>query len=260
MLLRALAATRDLVEPGLREAVATLRDEISRISAYHFGWSDADGGPAPGTGGRMVRQALVLWTAKAVGAAPGPAVPAAVAVELVHGGSLLHDDIIDGDAVRRGRPTVRAAFGLPAAPLAGDALFSLSMKVLTGLSAPVAVLAVSRLADTIQDLVRGEYSDAVFEGRRDVTMGECLEMSSAKTAALLATSCALGALVGGADRARTEALAGFGAHLGMAFQFVDDLLGIWGDPAVTGKPVDADLSSRKMTAPVVAAFLTDRDR
>jgi geranylgeranyl diphosphate synthase type I len=201
-----------------------------------------------------VRAALVLGCAEAVGGVVGGAVPAAVAAELVHNASLLHDDIIDGDTTRRNRPAAWTVFGVPAAILAGDALFFLAVQVLADQPPQSGGEAILRLTATVQRLIDGEHADTAFETRSKVSLHECLAMAVAKTGALVECACTLGAIYGGATVGQTHALGQFGLHLGIAFQLVDDLLGIWGDPDVTGKPAASDLINRKKTVPVVMAL------
>ncbi|MET8157532.1 family 2 encapsulin nanocompartment cargo protein polyprenyl transferase [Sphaerisporangium sp. NPDC005289] len=249
-----LAWSRELTGPPLRSAVESLPPSMRRIAAYHFGWLDEQGRPASGNAGKAVRPALVLLAAEAAGGSAASAVPAAVAVELVHNFSLLHDDVMDGDATRRHRPTAWSVFGVSGAILAGDALLTLAFEVLQAGGGPVADEATRILGAAVLDLVEGQSADTSFETRDEVTLAECVSMAEGKTAALLAASCALGALSGDGGREVIEALRAFGSRLGLAFQMVDDLLGIWGDPSVTGKPVFSDLRNRKKSLPVVAAL------
>ncbi|GAB2782918.1 family 2 encapsulin nanocompartment cargo protein polyprenyl transferase [Amycolatopsis magusensis] len=243
-----LAWSRTSVEPALRAAVDTLPGSLRRIAGYHFGWLDERGKPGDGDGGKALRPALVLLCAEAMGG--GDAIPAAVAVELVHNFSLLHDDVMDGDTTRRHRATAWHVFGTGAAILTGDALLTLAMDVLADSGQP----SLRVLSAAVQDLVEGQIADLSFEQRMDVTVPECVRMAEGKTGALLGASCALGALAAGAETERAGELRLFGDQLGLAFQFIDDLLGIWGDPSVTGKPVHNDLRSRKKSLPVVSAL------
>ncbi|WP_327167703.1 polyprenyl synthetase family protein [Streptomyces subrutilus] len=224
------------------------------MAGYHFGWWDRHGVPAPGASGKALRPALVLLACQGVGGRAEQALEAATAVELVHNMSLLHDDVIDGDALRRHRPAVWSVFGIPAAILTGDAMLSLAGRVLSEAPGPVGAAGPGWLDDAVQQLVEGEFADTAAEGRHDVTLAESTALAEAKTGSLIALSCALGALAGGADPARTAHLRRFGHHAGAAFQLVDDILGIWGDPRVTGKPHLSDLRSRKKSLPVVAAL------
>lgn len=244
----ALAWGRELVEPALREAVGTLDDPMGHIAGYHFGWWDAEGRPST-SGGKALRPTLALLAAEAVGGRAEEAIPAAVAVELVHNFSLLHDDVMDGDATRRHRPTAWHEFGTGSAVLTGDALLALAIEVLTVSGGPTRVLTTAVL-----DLLKGQNADVAFTNRSDVGLAECVAMAVGKTGSLMRCACALGATAGGASPDRTAHLGLFGEHLGLAFQHMDDLLGIWGDPALTGKPVHSDLASRKRSLPVVAAL------
>jgi geranylgeranyl diphosphate synthase type I len=245
---------RDVVGAALRAEVERMPASMRRIARYHFGWTDRHGAPDTGRPGKAVRPALVVLAAKAVGGRPETAVPAAVAVELVHNFSLLHDDVMDRDLVRRHRPTAWTVFGESPALLAGDALLALAPLALSTGPAATAATAARWLAEAVLDLCEGQHADLAFESRADVELEECVRMAAGKTGSLLGLSCALGALVGGATPERSRLLRAFGHHLGLAYQLVDDLLAVWGDPAVTGKPVGADLVSRKKSLLAVAAL------
>ncbi|SDK22180.1 geranylgeranyl diphosphate synthase, type I [Actinopolyspora mzabensis] len=254
---QALTVARRSVEPALRSAVDTLPEDMRRIARYQFGWTDEHGRPSDASGGKALRPALVLLAAESVGGSADAALPAAVSVELVHNFSLLHDDLIDTDDTRRHRPTAWTVFGSDAAILAGDALLSLASGVLADSGNPAALSGVRLLNTTVQELIQGQATDLAFEQRGDVDVAECQRMAEAKTATLLATACELGALFAGAEPRRVEQLRHFGHALGLAFQHVDDLLGIWGDPDTTGKPAYSDLRARKKTLPVVFALNSD---
>ncbi|MGW1616583.1 polyprenyl synthetase family protein [Streptomyces sp. NPDC002285] len=251
---------RTLCTPRLREAVGRLAAPMDTIGAYHFGWIDRDGRPAAGGGGKAVRPALAVLSAQAVGAAPEAGAAGGVAVELVHNFSLLHDDIMDGDETRRDRPTAWTVFGPAQAILTGDALCVLATEVL--LEAPDhsavrdvdAARAVRRLTAATRRMIDGQARDISFEDHDRVTVEECLEMEGNKTGGLLACASSVGAVLAGADDAVAGALERYGHHVGLAFQAVDDLLGIWGDPRVTGKPRWGDLRRRKKSLPVSAAL------
>ncbi|MFD0688821.1 polyprenyl synthetase family protein [Actinomadura fibrosa] len=245
---------RELVDGALRAAVGRLDPHNYRVAAYHLGWADAEGHPRAAPAGKALRPALALLSARAAGASPESGLPGAVAVELTHAFSLLHDDIMDGDRTRRHRPAAWTVFGEPAAILAGDALLSLAGEVLLEAPGAGSARAARALAAATRRLIAGQSLDLEFESRHQITLEECQDMAAGKTAALLACSCAIGAMLEGAPEALSGALESFGADLGAAFQLVDDLLGIWGDPATTGKPALSDLRSRKMSLPVVAAL------
>lgn len=246
-----LDRARDVVDPELRRAVDSLPGAMRRIARYHFGWEHADGTPAIGNAGKAIRPALVLTAVRALGGREAVAVGAAAAVELVHNFTLLHDDVMDRDATRRHRPTVWTVFGDADAILAGDALQALALGMLAEDRHPAAAAAAARLAACVVELCAGQHDDTAME-RSDpdeVTLGEVLDMAEAKTGALLGCACAVGALYAGADDEDVEALDAFGREAGLAFQLIDDVIGIWGDPGRTGKPAGADLMARKSRCP-----------
>src|SRR6201994_773566 len=249
-----VAVARDLVGPATEAAISRLSPRVRRVAAYHYGLADAQGNPVQVGNGKALRPALALLSARAAGAAPERGVPAAVAVELVHNFSLLHDDIMDGDTERRHRPTAWTVHGVGAAILAGDALLALANDMLLEDMAPQGVWAARCLSVAVQRLIAGQGADLAFEKRDDVTLAECEQMAGDKTAALMSCACSIGAIHAGAAPSLAMGLAGFGAHIGQAFQLTDDLLGIWGAPEVTGKPVQSDLRARKKSLPVVAAL------
>lgn len=262
-----LDGVRTLIQPVMRGAVEELPSAMRQIAGYHFGWCDRDGKPVADqqATGKTLRPALVFLAAEAVtgtrpvAEADAATVSAGVAVELVHNFSLIHDDVMDRDAMRRHRETVWKVFGIPAAILAGDALLALATQILVGTSTEVTPTAVTMLSDAVQQLIEGQAADLSFETRGDVGMAECVAMASGKTGALMACACALGALLNGAGGEQVRQLRSFGMHLGLAFQLADDLLGVWGDPATTGKPAHNDLWTRKKSLPVVAALNSGTD-
>ncbi|MEV4760517.1 polyprenyl synthetase family protein [Micromonospora sp. NPDC049559] len=249
-----LTEVDELVRAEIRAALDRV-DERTRLTAgYQLGYWDADGTPTARGGGKGLRPALVLLSARAAGSTVRAGLPGAAAVELVHNFSLLHDDVIDGDAERRHRPTAWAAFGVGPAILAGDALLSLAGEVLVEAAELDGASGLRHLHAATRRLIAGQAADIAFESRTEVTLDECLAMAADKTAALLSCSATLGAVLCGAPPGLVDGLAAYGERLGLAFQLVDDLLGIWGEPAVTGKPVLSDLRARKKSVPVVRAL------
>ena len=249
-----VGTARELVLPALVDAVGGLDAASRKVVSYHLGWTDQDGREIASGGGKTLRPALAVLCAQAVRADPAVAVPGAAAVELVHNFSLLHDDVMDGDTERRRRPTVWWLYGVPTAILAGDALLTLAVDVVEHAGNHEATSCVT---GAVRELITGQNADVDFEHRDDVGLAECLDMANGKTGALMDCACRLGPVLAGAPGEISGLLGDFGRHLGMAFQLVDDLLGIWGDPAVTGKPVLSDLRARKKTVPVVAAINSD---
>jgi geranylgeranyl diphosphate synthase, type I len=249
-----LDRSRQAVHPAMVEAVDRLAPELRRLAGYHLGWSDLDGNPVIGQGGKGIRPALALLSAEAVWAEAAVGVPGAVAVELVHNFSLIHDDIIDRDRERHHRPTVWSVAGEGRAIIVGDALATLAHQVLLETGTAGATAAAAQLAEATAAMIAGQADDIAFETRPRVRVEECVAMSAAKTGALLGAAASIGAVLAGAAPATVGALEDYGRQLGLAFQAVDDLLGIWGDSARTGKPAGSDLRQRKRSMPVVAAL------
>ena len=249
-----LTWSRTVVDAGLRDAVAKLPASARQVASYHFGWQDSEGKPTRGDAGKCLRPALALLSAQAAGGDPEAAIPAAIAVELVHNFSLLHDNVMDRDQMRRHRPAAWTVFGAADAILAGDALLALAFGCLAEDGAVPIAEGVRRLSQCVAELSHGQSLDLSFEQRDHIEMDECLAMAAAKTGVLFGCACSLGALAGGATAAQVQALNDFGTRLGLAFQLADDLLGIWGDPNSTGKPAHSDLTSRKKSLPVTKAL------
>jgi geranylgeranyl diphosphate synthase type I len=262
-----LDRARELVVPALRAAIDRLSPDLRPIAEYHLGWSDATGRPSGGNGGKGVRPALAVLSAEAVGADAAFGVPGGVAVELVHNFSLIHDDVIDEDVERRHRTTVWAQFGIGPAVIVGDALLALALQVVLDAceqnsqrGAPGSTnnsgRATACIVDATAAMIAGQALDMAFESVPSVDIEGCLAMEAGKTGALLGCAASIGAVIAGADGHDVVALDRFGVELGMAFQAVDDLLGIWGDPAMTGKSAWSDLRQHKKTLPVAAALAT----
>jgi len=255
----AVAHARDLVDAPLRAAVNRLENEQMRlIAGYQLGLWNAAGEPDDAGGGKALRPALVLLAAQAAGGSPDPGVPAAVAVELVHNFSLLHDDIMDRDVERRHRPTGWVVYGEGQAILAGNAMLTAAVETLLR-DDPCSARTVPVLLSTVQQLISGQSADLALEGDDTAQLEDVLAMEEGKTAALLAGSLALGASAAGAAAAVVERLAEAGRLLGLAFQIVDDVLGIVGDSTVTGKSASSDIRAGKRSAPVVAALNSGTD-
>ncbi len=254
-----LAAAEAEMRAGLPAAERAALDPFYGMMAYHLGWQDADFRAVQARAGKLLRPLLCLLSSEAVGGDWQQALPAAAAVELVHNFTLIHDDIEDHSSLRRGRPTVWSLWGVPQAINAGDGLFAVARLALfrlrdRGVPADTVLQAVEEMDRAILRICEGQYLDLSFEGRLDVDEVAYVEMIARKTAALLEAALYLGALVGGGPAAEREALRAYGCNLGLAFQVQDDLLGVWGEEALTGKPVAADLYGRKLGLPAVHAL------
>jgi geranylgeranyl diphosphate synthase type I len=223
---------------------------------YHMGWTGEGAGPE--ATGKRIRPLMVLLCTSATGGDWNKALPAAAAVELVHNFSLVHDDIQDNSPKRRGRDTAWTIWGAPMAINIGDALFVTSSQAIIDLKenypAEIILQAAEILHSTCLELTRGQFLDMSFEERTDLTTDDYWPMIAGKTAALLSACCHLGALLGGADQSKQDAYRSFGQYLGLAFQVQDDILGIWGNEAVTGKSAASDLVEGKNSLPVLAGL------
>jgi geranylgeranyl diphosphate synthase type I len=244
-----------------------LQRQISRLDSprtksfhemltYHMGWTGEGAGPE--ATGKRIRPLMLLLCSSSCGADWHAALPAAAAVELVHNFSLVHDDIQDNSDKRRGRATIWVKWGAPMAINAGDALFVISNQAIIDLKesypAEIVVRATGILQDTCLALTRGQFLDMSYEEKTDLAVEDYWPMVSGKTAALLSACCHIGSLLGGGDEAKQDAYRSFGHYLGLAFQVQDDILGIWGNEALTGKSAASDLREGKNSLPVLAGL------
>jgi len=257
--LEALARYREAIQAELRATVQRGDGAPYSLMRYHLGWEDAQGRPAEDRGGKLLRPALLLLCCEATGGDPAGALPAAAAVELLHNFTLLHDDVEDASEQRHGRDTVWRVWGDAEAINTGDGMFGLAHVTLLGLTErrnpAERVLAAARLLDEATLLLcEGQHRDLRYESQAEVTMRDYVAMIEGKTAALLAASCAIGALLGGANEAGVRAFYEYGRRLGLAFQIQDDILGCWGDAAETGKSSGDDIRAGKQSYPIVVAL------
>lgn len=253
------ARYRPLVQAAMRAAVGDRTEGLYAWMRYHLGWEDQQGVPVEASPGKMMRPVAVLLATEMLGGRAEVAVPAAASIELVHNFSLLHDDVEDASEFRRGRQNLWTFAGAAQAINTGDGMFVVARLAQhrlqdAGVPADRALAVMREIDEACIRLVHGQYLDMSFETRQDVTLPEYVEMAGGKTAAMFAAPFAVGAAIAGASSEVVDALREYGRHVGLAFQMVDDILGIWGDPAVTGKPVGDDLHSRKMTYPVISAL------
>lgn len=260
----ALTVYHDAIRLELEEVVDTSPSALCSMLRYHMGWQDQHGRPCQGGPGKLVRPALCLLSCKAVGGDASQVIPAAAAVELIHNFSLIHDDIEDASDERHHRPAVWRLWGQPQAINAGDAMFSLAFMAILrlgerGIANERITTATGMLSSACLELCEGQYLDLEYENRLDVRIEEYLSMAEKKTAALFGASTSLGAYLGTEYSRLVDSLRLFGKGLGMAFQIRDDIDGIWGSSAVTGKPA-GDIPQRKKTLPVVYGLQSAGDK
>ncbi|MFJ8689780.1 polyprenyl synthetase family protein [Micromonospora wenchangensis] len=208
--------------------------------------------------GKLLRPMMTLHAAEAVGGSPAAVLPAALGMEYLHVATLVHDDIIDADTLRRGRPAVPVAFGIPNAIVVGDHLIFTAFQsiVESGATAPAGhvAAAVAALAEAGRDLCQGQMLETQLVGDLDEGARRYPEMIRLKTGALFRAVCHVGALLGGAEPQVAAALARYGEHLGVAFQIRDDLLSYVATPEQTGKPATSDLNNGRPTLPLLLAY------
>ena len=214
----------------------------------------------PYAGGKRMRPAMVLAACGAVGGRTEDAMPLAVAIEYIHNFTLIHDDLMDGDEVRRGMTTIHVGYGMPTAVLAGDALFAKAFQIMADMD-----ISGEKLKEVMQyvtlsvwDLARGQQMDVNNEGKL-VPEEVYIETIKLKTSVLFAAAAAGGAIVGGADKKTVEAIHAYALDLGLGFQMFDDYLGVAGDPKKTGKSAGNDLRKGKCTCLITHAMRTITD-
>ncbi|AYG79390.1 (2E,6E)-farnesyl diphosphate synthase [Streptomyces hundungensis] len=214
--------------------------------------------------GKLFRPCLLLASAQAVGGDPMKALPAAIAAEYGHVASLIHDDIIDADTVRRGRPAAHRKYGADEALIAGDLLFFSVFEGLAecrdrGIPAERVVDAVGAIARAGTDLGRGQSLEARLTGSRVFEVGQYLEMVRLKTAALFRAACEIGGILGGGGPSALAALVSYANHLGVAFQVHDDLLPYISDTDSAGKAAASDIRNGRPVLPVILAHRESGD-
>jgi octaprenyl-diphosphate synthase len=261
-LVKPLAHTADLPDP--LEVPAPVVADLARVEARLAEELDsreprlgAIGRHLIDAGGKRVRPTVVLLIYHAAAGADharrDDAVEVAVALELIHSATLLHDDIIDGGEVRRGKPSALRAFGLADTLVAGDFLFSRAFALCARFEAEV----IRWAAEACVSLTEGEIMQGRFRHDPAVTVDDYLEIIERKTASLFAAGARTATHLAGAPAALVEAMASCGRHVGLAFQVSDDLLDVEGQPAVTGKPRGIDLRDGNPSLPIVLALAGD---
>ena len=211
-------------------------------------------------GGKMLRPALSLIVSEAVGGKRENTLKSAAAIELIHTFSLIHDDIMDQDDMRRGMPSVHKVWGDDVAILAGDTLFSKAFEIIIGTegtSSDQNNRALATVADACVKICEGQASDMGFEDRFDVSEDEYMEMIFKKTGALIAAATKVGAIMGGASDDVIDAMYEYGRLIGLAFQIQDDYLDLASDEETLGKPIDSDIGKGKMTIIAIKGLASD---
>lgn len=210
-------------------------------------------------GGKRLRPYMVIKSCQLLGGTIKQAIPAAAAVEMVHNFTLLHDDIMDNDEVRHGVPTVHTKFGTPIGILAGDLLFSRAFETISKPylrhSNKIGLNLVATLAKACTDVCEGQALDITMAKlSRIPNENQYIKMIEKKTSSLFVASCAMGAIAANKNSGDVARLSEFGRNLGIAFQIIDDLIGVVGDPKITRKPVGNDIREGKKSLPILMAL------
>lgn len=247
------------IDCALRKELSGDTLSVYQMLRYSLGWVDLEGKPSDGVKGKALRPTLCLLASEADGRPVSKAMPAAVSLELIHNFSLIHDDIQDQDETRHQRSTLWAALGGPKALIAGNTLRAIADRALwslvhEGVTFEEALVAAELLTQAYLEMIEGQYLDLAFEGRSDIGIDDYLAMISRKTGSLIRCALNVGAMLGGCKGEVVSAFRECGRSLGLVFQIRDDLLGVWGDETIIGKPVGADIRRKKNTLPVVYAM------
>ena len=198
-------------------------------------------------GGKRVRPQLAMIASQLFGGKDEEVLPAALALEVFHNFTLLHDDVMDKADVRRGRPTVHIKWNENTAILSGDQMLIEAYKLLSGVPADKLPRVLQLFNKMATEICEGQQYDVDFETQEQVTIDEYLKMIRLKTSVLLANALQTGAYIAGADEQAQETLYQFGINIGLAFQIQDDILDVWGDPKTFGKAVGGDICCNKKT-------------
>ena len=198
-------------------------------------------------GGKRVRPQLALLATKLFGGNEEDVLPAALALEVFHNFTLLHDDVMDKAQVRRGRPTVHVKWNANTAILSGDQMMIEAYKLLSQVPENKLATTLRLFNQMATEICEGQQYDVDFESREDVTIPEYMEMIRLKTSVLLATALRIGAYIAGATEEQQEQIYNYGIHLGLAFQIQDDMLDCYGDQATFGKAIGGDIAENKKT-------------
>ncbi len=237
------------IDEEIKRSLGTIDPDELQLSSQHL----------IKAGGKKIRPSLVVLTSEAVGGTAEEALKTAAAVELIHTFSLIHDDIMDKDDMRRGEPSVHVLYGEPMAILAGDTLFAKAFEIvlethIDGVSYERVVNALKTVVDSCINICEGQASDMCFEGNFEVSEDEYMNMIYKKTGALISAATRSGAIIGGGSPEQVETLTEYGRLIGLAFQIQDDYLDVVSNEKNLGKPVGSDVVEGKMTLMVVHAL------
>ncbi|MHB1346738.1 MAG: polyprenyl synthetase family protein [Candidatus Humimicrobiaceae bacterium] len=249
---------RSEIDSEMKSIISKGKLPLYDMLKYHMGWIDSDGNPGSFNKGKFLRATLCILACVSTGIDYKKSLPVAASIELIHNFSLIHDDIQDNDIQRRHRPTLWYLWGRPQAINAGT-----TMKVLANLAilelqkydvSPIKQIEVFKIInESCLTMLEGQYLDISFEDKFDVSSDEYITMIEKKTASLIEGAILIGAVLN-LENKDILPFKLFGNYLGIAFQIRDDILGIWGNEDMTGKPHASDIRKRKKSLPIVFAL------
>lgn len=225
--------------------------ELLRVLSQHTGELYACASSLFSLGGKRLRPALALLIAKLFGPVPQSVINIAAAIEMIHGASLIHDDVIDGTTIRRGSPTLNAVKGNQFSVLLGDFLLCQALLSVSELGRVDLLQVISK---SVADMTAGQILEAELQGNPEADENSYLKVIEGKTAALMAAGCELSARCSNASPSQIQAAHDLGYNIGLSFQIIDDILDIWGDANELGKPVGSDLQEKKYTLPFIVSY------
>jgi len=256
---------QEVIELSLKKNMPNSNSEVYNLLKYTMGWIDKNGNQKDTNLGKTLRPALCLFTCESIYGSIGPSIPAAVAIELIHKFSLIHDDIQDKDRIRHNQATLWAIWGVPKALIAGNVLRIIADKCLeelvkNGSSIDRALFVIKILTQAYLEMIEGQYLDIYYEGFPGITIEEYLNMIKHKTGALIKSSLQIGAIISTDNSDIINAFAQCGSSIGYLFQIRDDILGVWGQSKYTGKAVGADIKRRKNSFPICYAISNSQNK
>lgn len=253
------------IEISLKQNMPPKNSEVYKILEYSMGWIDKNGNKKNNNLGKALRPSLCLFACESTYGSIDPSIPAAVAIELIHKFSLIHDDIQDKDQFRYNQATLWTIWGIPKALIAGNILRIIADKcleelVIKGTKIDRALFVIETLTQSYLQMIEGQYLDIYYEGFPGISIEDYLNMIKHKTGALITSSLQIGAIIGTCNKDVINAFTECGSSIGYLFQIRDDILGVWGDSKHTGKPVGADIKRKKNSFPICYAISNAKNK
>lgn len=248
-----IAIISEKIEESLLDFFNKLpEDDLTNIIRYHMGWLNKNFEKQSAYKGKRLRPVLCSLICKLTGGVIEDSYPPGIALELTHNFSLVHDDIQDKDLFRRGRETVWSIWGVAQGINVGDAMIALSHRAIldSSLSYEKKCKLIALLDNAIFRLCQGQFLDISFESNANINIDDYLLMVQGKTCSMFEASVGMGIIVSDREELMNKFIS-IARNLGLAFQILDDILGLWGDPKITGKPVGSDLRQNKKTYPII---------